>query len=120
MDNNSADQMRTSWEKLLQYVGTNYGQDVSNELQNKVAVVLVEPVHTPAVTARHTTRETMIRNSQEKIQTARRAQPAVLQAAVTGGTDAEAPMKLAILQNAIAHDEFEAQVERTFKSTVCD
>ena len=29
----AADQMRTSWEKLVQYVGTNYGQDISNELQ---------------------------------------------------------------------------------------
>jgi hypothetical protein len=28
--NYTADQMRTSWEKLAQYVGTNYGQDISN------------------------------------------------------------------------------------------
>jgi hypothetical protein len=27
----AADQMRTSWEKLVQYVGTNYGQDINNE-----------------------------------------------------------------------------------------
>jgi hypothetical protein len=26
----AADQMRTLWEKLLQYFGTNYGQDISN------------------------------------------------------------------------------------------
>jgi hypothetical protein len=32
----AADQMRTSWEKLVQFVGTNYGQDISNELQNKI------------------------------------------------------------------------------------
>jgi hypothetical protein len=32
----AADQMRTSWEKLVQYVGTNYGQDINNALQNKV------------------------------------------------------------------------------------
>jgi hypothetical protein len=31
----AADQMRTSGEKLVQYVGTNYGQDINNELQNK-------------------------------------------------------------------------------------
>jgi hypothetical protein len=31
----AADQMRTSWEKLIQFVGTNYGQDIGNELQNK-------------------------------------------------------------------------------------
>jgi hypothetical protein len=32
----AADLMRTLWEKLVQYVGTNYGQDISNELQNKI------------------------------------------------------------------------------------
>jgi hypothetical protein len=26
----AADQMCTSWEKLVQYVGTNYGQDINN------------------------------------------------------------------------------------------
>jgi hypothetical protein len=49
----AADQMRTSWEKLVQFVGTNYGQDISNELQNKIPVILSEPVHTPEVLARH-------------------------------------------------------------------
>jgi hypothetical protein len=42
----AADQMRTSWENIVQYVGTNYGQDINNKLQNKVWVVLTEPVHT--------------------------------------------------------------------------
>jgi hypothetical protein len=41
----AADLMRTSWEKLVQYVGTNYGQDISNELQNKITVDIIEPVH---------------------------------------------------------------------------
>ena len=49
----AADQMRTSWEKLVQFVGTNYGQDISNELQNKIPVTLPKPVHTPEVLARH-------------------------------------------------------------------
>jgi hypothetical protein len=30
----AADQMRTSWEKLVQYVGTNYGKEINNKLQN--------------------------------------------------------------------------------------
>jgi len=38
----AADQMRTTWEKLVQYVGTTYGQDISNELQNKATVTLPE------------------------------------------------------------------------------
>jgi hypothetical protein len=49
----AADQMRTSWEKLVQYVSTNYGQDISNELQNKITVILVEPVHTDDVLKRN-------------------------------------------------------------------
>jgi hypothetical protein len=49
----AADQTQTSWEKLVQYVGTNYGQDISNELQNKIPMTLAEPVHTPEVLARH-------------------------------------------------------------------
>ena len=39
----SDDQMRSPWEKLVQYVGTSYGHDISNELQNKIALVLTEP-----------------------------------------------------------------------------
>jgi hypothetical protein len=50
--NSAADLMRTSWEKLVQYVGTNYGQDISNELQNKI-VDIIEPVHSAEVLRKH-------------------------------------------------------------------
>jgi hypothetical protein len=103
--------MRTSWEKLAQYVGTNYGQDISNELQDKVTVILVEPVHTDDVLLKHSLRETMIRNGQMNIQRARKAQDTILETAVQGGLDMEAPMKLALLQNNIAQGEFSANVE---------
>ena len=103
----AADQMRTSWEKLVQYVGTNYGQDISNELQNKITVTLAEPVHTPEVLARHATREQLIRTGQANIQRARQAQLFILRAAVATATDPEAPMKLAILENEIAQGDFE-------------
>jgi hypothetical protein len=43
--NSAADLLRTSWENLVQYVGTNYGQDMSNELHNKVSVDIIELVH---------------------------------------------------------------------------
>jgi hypothetical protein len=52
----AADQMRTLWEKLAQYVGTNYGQDISNELQNKINVILLDPVHTDGVIMKHSLR----------------------------------------------------------------
>jgi hypothetical protein len=107
----AAEQMHTSWEKLVQYVGTNYGQDINNELQNKVWVILTEPVHTGNVLAIHSVMEVMIRNGQLNIQQARQAQETVLKATVQAGTDMEAPMKLAILQNEIAQDEFAASIE---------
>jgi hypothetical protein len=98
----AAYQMRTSWEKCVQYVGTNYGQDINNELQNKVWVVLTKHVHTNDVLSRHGEREVMIRIGQLNIQRARLAQETILKASVQAGTDMDAPMNLAILQNEIA------------------
>ena len=103
----AADQTRTSWEKLVQYVGTNYGQDIGNNLQNKITVNLVEPVHTPEVTARHSIQERTIRTCQANIQAARVTQRTILEAAVTTGIDDAAPMKLAILENEIAQGDYE-------------
>ena len=97
----AADQTRSSWEKRVQYVGTNYGQEISNELQNKLTVNLVEPVHVPEVIERHIIRERMIRTGQANIQTARETQKIILEAVVTSGIDDTAPIKLAILENAI-------------------
>ena len=74
----AADQIRTSWEKLVQYVGTNHGQDISNELQNRQTVTIAEPTHTAAVLARHTAREAMVRAGQQNILVARRAKEAIL------------------------------------------
>jgi ribosomal protein L15 len=107
----AADQMCTSLEKLVQYVGTNYGQDIENKFQNKVWVVLTEPVHTDDVLARHIMREVIIRNGQLNIQQARQAQETILKAAVQAGTDMDAPMRLVILQNEIAQGKFSASIE---------
>ena len=41
----AADQMRTSMEKIVPYVGMKYGQDISNELHNKATVTITEPVN---------------------------------------------------------------------------
>jgi hypothetical protein len=106
-----ADQMHTSWEKLAQYVGTNYGQDISNELKNNITVIIIEPVHTDDVLLKHSLRETMIRNGQMNIQRAQKVQETILDAAVLAGIEMEARMKLALLQNEIAQAEFSANIE---------
>ena len=99
------------WDKLVQYVGTNYGQDISNELQNKLTVNLIEPFHAYDVIEQHITQERIIRTGQANIHTARETQNIILEAAVTAGIDDAAPMKLAILENAIAQGEYKTNVE---------
>jgi hypothetical protein len=106
----AADLMRTSWEKLVQYVGTNYGQDISNELQNKISVDIIEPVHSGEVLRKHGLREAMIRSGQQHIQRSRQAQEKILEASVLA-KDPDAPMKLAIVQNEIAQGDFSSSNE---------
>jgi hypothetical protein len=107
----AADQMRTSWEKLVQFVGTNYGQDISNELQNKIPVILSEPVHTPEALARHAIREQMVRTGEENLQRARLSKRVILEAAAALGADPDAPMQLAILDNEIAEGNYKQNNE---------
>jgi hypothetical protein len=102
----AADQMRTSWEKLVQFVGTNYGQDISNKLQNKIPVILSELVHTPEVLARHAICEQMVRTGEENLQRAHLSKRVILEAAATLGADPDAPMQLAILDNEIAEGKY--------------
>ena len=91
----AADQTRSSWEKLVQYVGTNYGQDISNELQKKLNVIIVELVYATEVIVKHIIQERMIRTGQANIQTARETKKIILDASVTAGIDEASPMKLA-------------------------
>ena len=81
-------------------------QDISNELQNEITVVIAEPVHAPAVLARHATHKTMIRAGQANIATARQAQEVTVQALI--GQPEGDPVQLAILQNQIAEALHEA------------
>jgi hypothetical protein len=105
------DQMRTSWEKLVQFVGTNYGQDISNELQNKIPVILSEPVHTPDVLARHAICEQMVQTREEKLQRAHLSKRIILETAAALGADPDAPMQLAILDNEIAEANYKQNNE---------
>ena len=110
--------MRTTWEKVVQMVSTEYGQDICNELQNKTTVTLVQPAHDAGILLRHTNRVTLVRNAQQNLQTARRAQRTALQTAVTTGVDPDAPMKLAFMDNEIAQGDFEANNEVASSSQI--
>ena len=66
----AAYQMCTSMGKIVQYVGTKYGKDISNELQNRDTVNITEPVHTHDIIRSHVLREAMARTGQANIQVA--------------------------------------------------
>jgi hypothetical protein len=97
--------------KLVQFMGTNYGQDISNELQNKIPVILSEPVHTLEVLARHAIQEQMVRTREDNLQWARLSKRVILEAVASLGANPDAPMQLAILDNEIAEGNYKQNNE---------
>jgi hypothetical protein len=83
-------------------------------------VTLVETMHTDDVVMIYGVRYQLIRAVQLNIQQARKSQQTILQAAVTAGLDVDAPMKLAILQNEIAHGEFAENIKVPVELTDSD
>jgi hypothetical protein len=75
----------------------------------KITVTLAEPIHSTAVMTRHAAREQMIHTGQANLQAAHEAQQTILELAVIAATNLEAPMKLAILNNAIAEGAFSTE-----------
>ena len=49
----SVDQMRTTRDKLVHYVGTIHGHDIRNELLNKKTIIITKPEHTQYVLYEH-------------------------------------------------------------------
>jgi hypothetical protein len=50
---NAANLMRTTQEKIAQYVGIKYGEDIANKLTNKTTVTIPPPVYSAAILLRH-------------------------------------------------------------------
>ena len=95
----AADQMRTTWEKIVHHVGTIYGHDISNELLNKKTVVIDKPAHPQDVLDKHADRVTRHTNQELRLLAARSDQKTALLAAVAAGVYTAAPMSLALLEN---------------------
>ena len=72
----AADEMRTTWEKIIQYISTIYGQNISNKLYHK-KIILPEPVYTTIVLTRHVQRETVIKQSQTNLAAVKTKQKAI-------------------------------------------
>jgi hypothetical protein len=90
--------MRTTQEKIGQYVGIKYGEDIANELTNKATVTILPPVYSTAILLRHQEWERHVRRKQLNMRTAFDAKLAQLQS--TSG-----------IQDAVAIAEVKNQVK---------
>ena len=78
---NAADLLRTTQEKIAQYVGSKYGEDIANEVTNKQAVVVPPPQYSAAIMTRHQEWERHVRSKQTRVKAALTAKLVQLQAA---------------------------------------
>ncbi len=95
---NAADLMHTMQEKIRQYVGIKYGEDIANKLTNKTTVTIPPPVYSTAILLRCQEWEKHVRRKQMNMRTALDAKLAQLQSA-SG------------IQDAVAIAEVENQVK---------
>jgi NOL1/NOP2/fmu family ribosome biogenesis protein len=68
-------------EKIAQYVGIKYGEDIANELSNKTTVTIQPPVYSAAIMLRHQEWEKHVRKKQVNIKASMGANIVQLQAA---------------------------------------
>jgi hypothetical protein len=78
---NDSDLMQTTQEKIGQYVGIKYGEDIANELTNKATVTISPSVYSTAILLRHQEWERHVRRKQVNMITALDAKLAQLQSA---------------------------------------
>jgi hypothetical protein len=90
--------MRTMQEKIGQYIGIKYGEDIANKLANKTTVTIPPPVYSTAILLRHQEWERHLRRKQKNMRTALDAKLAQLQS--TSG-----------IQDAVAIAEVKNQVK---------
>ena len=48
-ENNSVDKIRTIWEKFVQHIGIDLGQDISTELRTRTQMVIQDPTHSQEI-----------------------------------------------------------------------
>jgi hypothetical protein len=110
--------MRITQEKIQQYVGIKYGEDIANELKNRVQVVIDQPEYTQAIKTRHVAYETLVRQKQSNLLAAMQTQLANLQLQVAAGAaDTEMLLAIAKLENEIADLEYESLQEVPYMLT---
>jgi hypothetical protein len=83
----AADTMRVTQEKIQQYVGIKFGEDIANKIKNKKVVVLTPPKYSNAIKLRHREYERLVRRKQGNLMRALEVKLTTLQAQAVAGDD---------------------------------
>ena len=98
----SADLLRMTLEKVIQYVGTKHGEDIASELENRVPIVNTPPQHTAEVLRKHAAKVTLKRSQQNALLGAHQTMAANLQAELAANPDPARMLELVQINNTIA------------------
>jgi hypothetical protein len=108
----AADQMRILQEKIAQYIGAKYGEDIANKHQNKTRIVLSAPVYPTTMMTQHALQIALVRSQQAAMLIARLLSRTLPKAEVTlAPGDRSLVMELAKLNQDITLADFEAAQE---------
>jgi hypothetical protein len=114
----AADTMCITQEKIQQYAGIKYGEDIVNELKNQVQVVIDQSEYTQAIKTRHVGYEALVWQKQSNLLAAMQTQLANLQLQVAAGTtDTKMLLAIAKLENEITNLMYESLQEVPYKLT---
>jgi hypothetical protein len=108
--------MRVTQEKIQQYVGIKFGEDIANEIKNKKVVVLTPPKYSNAIELRHQEYEKLVRRKQVNLMRALEVKLSTMQAKEVAGEDVA--LDIANLQNDIDDLEYESRQEVPHKLTM--
>ena len=98
----SADLMRTTQEKIVQYAASKYGGDIANELQNRTPVIINAPEYSPHICARHAAWVTMVHPQQNNMLMAHQKKKTTIKLNIAANLmDGNLPMELAKVNNDI-------------------
>ncbi len=105
----AADQMQILQEKIVHYIVAKYGEDISNELQNKTRIVLSTPAYPSTAMTRHALWIALVRSQQAAMLTARLSSRTSLEVEIAlAPGNHSLVMELAKLNQDIAQADFEA------------
>jgi hypothetical protein len=112
----AADTMRVTQEKVQQYAGIKFGEDIANEIKNKKLVVLIPPKYSNAIKLRHQEYERLVKRKQGNLMRALKVKLTTLQAHTVVGDDVA--LDIANVENQIDDLKFESCQEVPNKLTM--